>query len=66
MQRNTASGACAPSQTKFQPVLVRSRTERAITSAEAEVKLLRAELAKVRREYRDLAWATNAFVRSLI
>jgi len=66
MQRNTAAGACAPSQTSFRPVLVRSRTAQPATSAEAEVKLLKAELAKVRREFRDLAWATNAFVRSMI
>jgi hypothetical protein len=66
MQRNTAAGACAPSQTSFRPVLVRSRTAHPATSAEAEVKLLRAELAKVRREFRDLAWATNAFVRTVI
>jgi hypothetical protein len=39
---------------------------RPATYSEDEVKLLKAELAKVRREYRDLAWATNAFVRSMI
>ena len=66
MQRNTAAGACAISQTSFRPVLVRSRTARPATSAEAEVKLLKAELSRVERELQDLKWATNAFVRSLI
>ena len=66
MQKNSAAGACAPTQTSFRPVLVRSRAERDTSNAETELKLLRAELKKVRREYCDLARATQAFVRSMI
>ena len=66
MQREIATGSCAHSQNLFRPALPRSRPTRPIVGAEAEVKLLKAELARVRIELRELKWATNAFVRSMI
>ena len=66
MPRNSAASVCAHSTGSFRPVLVCSSTTRPTIHAEAEVKLLRAELARVQLELRDLKWATNAFVRSII
>ena len=66
MSRSIAAGNCPRSHNSFRPVLVRSRTTRPDIDAEAQVKLLKAELARVRLELRELKWATNAFVRSMI
>lgn len=66
MQRTSASRATVPSRNAFRAVLVRPRTTAQAITPEAEVQMLRAELATVRRELSDLYWATNAFVRTLI
>ena len=66
MSRSSATGECTRAQNSFRPVLVRSRTTPSDIDAEAQVKLLNAELARVRIELRELKWATNAFVRSMI
>ena len=66
MQRSSATGGCTHSHNTFRPALVRSRATRPVVGAEAEVKSLKAELARVRLELRELKWATNAFVRSMI
>lgn len=65
MQKNSAARLAAPAKT-FRPVLVRSSTPRAPLTAEAEVHLLRAELAQVQQQLRELAWATSALVRSMV
>lgn len=66
MQPYMEAGASAPAHKPRRPVLVRNNTVRPARSAEVEVQMLKAELAKVRKELRDLTWATNAFVRSLV
>jgi hypothetical protein len=66
MQKHSAARTAAPSKNAFRPVLVRSSTARPTLTPEAEVQMLRAELARTQQELRDVLWATNAFVRSMV
>ncbi len=65
MQHTTASGTCNPSRFAFRT------TREAITRSELspnteEVRHLKAELARVKRELKELKYATQQFVRSCI
>jgi hypothetical protein len=63
MPRSNATRTAAPSKDAFRPVLVPSGTPCQALTPEAEVRMLRAELSRVRKELRDLTWATRAFIR---
>jgi hypothetical protein len=66
MQKNSAARVAAPSKNVLQPTLVPSCTPCPSLTPEDEVLMLRAELARVQSLLRDLTWATNTFVRTVI
>jgi hypothetical protein len=66
MQIQTAAGASAPLSIPFRPALGTTRPTRKSGGSEAEVQRLKAELAKVKGELRELKLATQQFVRSML
>lgn len=66
MQSHFNVGACAATQNPFRPAKAPVRQPYAAGSAEAEVRRLKAELAKVRAELRELAFVTQHLVRSML
>lgn len=66
MPRNFAARACTPAQNPFRPELCHGRPIPMSAGAHAEIQRLKAELAKVRGELRDLSHATQQFVRSML
>jgi hypothetical protein len=66
MQKHSAARTAAPSKNAFRPVLVRASTTHPTVTPEAEVQMLRTELARTQQALREVLWATNAFVRSVV
>jgi hypothetical protein len=65
MQGMNASGSCNPSRYPFRTT--RAAVIRSDSSGNVdEVRRLKAELARVRRELKELKYATQQFVRSCI
>lgn len=65
MQPMTAAGSCNPSHYPFRTTHVTLARPAPAGNAD-EVARLKAELARVKRELRDLKYATQQFVRSCL
>jgi AmiR/NasT family two-component response regulator len=66
MQTQSAAGASAPLPNPLRPTRVYTRQACSYISPPDEVQRLKAELAKVKGELRELKRATQQFVRSTL
>jgi predicted amidohydrolase YtcJ len=65
MQHMTASGSCDPSRNPFRTAHLAMNRPTSSGNVE-EVRRLKVELARVKRELKELKLATQQFVRSFI